>query len=76
MNRLRIIFFVGLAVLVVAFALPSVARADGTSDGWTWEDAVATSPQPAPDGWTWDTDAAPAPDGWTWDEAISADSSG
>jgi hypothetical protein len=80
MNRARIIIFLTLVALVAAFTLPAVARADGSTDGWTWDESVVTQADPAPsqgdpapDGWTWD-DAAitpspdPAPDGWTWDE--------
>ena len=80
MKRTRIIFLLGLVVLVLALALPAVARADESTDGWTWDGSVATSTDPAPDGWTWDENAAPspdpAPDGWTWDEASSAQASG
>jgi hypothetical protein len=77
MKRTHITFLLGLVVLVLAFALPAVARADGSTDGWTWDGSVATSTDPAPDGWTWDEDgAAPSPDGWTWDEASSQQSAG
>jgi hypothetical protein len=60
----------GTAALVVALALPGIARADESTDGWTWNDGAA-----ATDGWTWNDAAAsdpapatgePAPDGWTW----------
>jgi hypothetical protein len=73
MKRARIIVFLTFVVLLVAFALPAVARADESTDGWTWDESVATQTDPAPDGWTWDDAAAtpspdPAPDGWTWDE--------
>lgn len=63
-----------LVVLLVALALPALARADGelpaptavesaaatpsAIDGWTWDEAVS-SPDPMPDGWTWDGAAAP-----------------
>jgi hypothetical protein len=54
----------GTAALVVALAAPGVARADESSDGWTWTDNSASV-----DGWSWDGEnIAPAPDGWTWTE--------
>ena len=54
----------GTAALVVALAAPGVARADESTDGWTWTDNSASV-----DGWSWDgEDIAPAPDGWTWTE--------
>jgi hypothetical protein len=61
MQRSQIVVLLGLICLVVALALPALARADETPDGWTWDEA----------GWTWDEPSAPsdpAPDGWTWDE--------
>jgi hypothetical protein len=67
MTRMRNIFLLGLAILVLAFAAPAFARADDS-----------TSPSPAApslDGWTWDESAASTPDGWTWDEAAAADAS-
>ena len=61
----------GTAALVAALALPGIARADESTDGWTWTDGPAATADgaAATDGWTW-TDAgagAPATDGWTWD---------
>ena len=55
----------GTAALVVALAAPGVARADESSDGWSWTDNSASV-----DGWSWDGEnaPAPAPDGWTWTE--------
>ena len=54
----------GTAALVVALAAPGVARADASSDGWTWTDNSASV-----DGWSWGgEETAPAPDGWTWTE--------
>jgi len=80
MKRARIIVSLMFVVLLVALALPALARADGSTDGWTWDGSSAASSDPAPDGWTWDGSEAanpgPAPDGWTWDEASSASSSG
>jgi hypothetical protein len=55
----------GTAALVVALAAPGVARADESTDGWTWTDNGASV-----DGWSW-SDAespAPQPDGWSWGE--------
>ena len=77
MKRTRLIFLIGLVTLVLTLALPGVARADASTDGWTWDDGAPAAIDPAPDGWTWDENAAPlpAPDGWTWDEASSAESS-
>jgi hypothetical protein len=54
----------GTAALVVALAAPGVARADESTEGWTWTDNSASV-----DGWSWDGEnTAPAPDGWTWTE--------
>jgi hypothetical protein len=78
MKRTHIAFLLGLVALVLALALPGIARADGYTDGWTWDESAAPSSEgapapadPAPDGWTWDAEVAPAPepDGWTWDAA-------
>jgi hypothetical protein len=72
MKRTHIIFFLGFAVLVLALALPAIARADDSTAGWTWDAPAAASPDPSPDGWTWDENASAAPDGWTWDDAVVA----
>jgi hypothetical protein len=70
-------FLFAIAALVVALAAPGVARADDSSDGWTWTENSASvdgwswneESAPAPAGWSWDgEDRAPAPDGWTWTE--------
>lgn len=66
----RLCTVVSLILVLVALALPAVARADDHAPpapaGWTWDEASAP---PAADGWTWDeTSASPATDGWTWDE--------
>jgi hypothetical protein len=78
MKRARIITLLTLVVVLVALALPGMARADESTDGWTWDEAAVTQSEPAPDGWTWDSEstqpspdpapADPSPDGWTWDE--------
>ena len=52
MTRTRIIFLLGLVVLVLTLALPAVARAADSANGWTWDENSPTAP--APDGWTWD----------------------
>jgi hypothetical protein len=53
----------GTAALVVALAAPGIARADESSDGWSWGDNSVSV-----DGWSWSDESAPAPDGWTWTE--------
>jgi hypothetical protein len=78
MKRSQIVVLISLVCLFAVLALPAVARADETPDGWTWDETAATS-DPAPDGWTWDESAeqsAPVPDGWTWDEAAAPAESG
>ena len=65
MKRLYIVL--SLILLILALAVPAVARADDAAP------TPAEQTQPAdvtPDGWTWDESSAPAAvDGWTWDEA-------
>jgi len=53
MKRSQIKFLLSLVCLFVVLALPGLARADTSTDGWTWDEPAAGS-QPAPDGWTWD----------------------
>ena len=60
MKRTRIVVVLTFVVLMLSLALPALARADSSADGWTWDGSVASSPDPAPDGWTWDG-AAVAP---------------
>ena len=55
MKRSRIVLL-SLIVLVIVLALPAFARADGGTNGCTWDESAAT--QPAPDGWTWDEEVA------------------
>ena len=50
----RLYTAVSLVLVLIALAVPAVARAD-----------EATQPRPA--GWTWDEQIVTA-DGWTWDE--------
>ena len=45
MKRTHITYLLGLVALVLAFAFPAIARADGSTDGWTWDEA--SSPQPS-----------------------------
>ena len=52
MTRTRIIFLLGLAVLLLTLALPAVARTADSANGWTWDENSPVAP--APDGWTWD----------------------
>jgi hypothetical protein len=47
MKRSQIIALLSLVCLLLVLALPAVARADATPDGWTWD-------EPVTDGWTWD----------------------
>ena len=83
MNRSRVVLL-SLIFLVALLALPAMARAEETPDGWTWDEtAVVAEPasdvEPVPEGWTWDETAAPAeptPDGWTWDEAAAPPAGG
>ena len=58
----------GTAATAVTLALPGVARADSSTDGWSWGEApaaasvadqgpaasdTATSGNPSTDGWSW-----------------------
>jgi hypothetical protein len=48
----------GTAATVVALALPGLARADQSIDGWSWNDGAAAvsdsgANTPMPDGWSW-----------------------
>lgn len=52
MTRMRNILLLGLTVLVLSLAAPAVARADDSTNGWTWDGDSASAP--LPDGWTWD----------------------
>jgi hypothetical protein len=57
MKRSFLILF-GTAASVAALALPGLARADGMTDGWSWNEGAAAIADSgaknfSPDGWSW-----------------------